>query len=168
MLGLAEVVLALAELGQRPAEGVLADLAELPQQVVAAKLLRGKGGDIMRAAYCRCIPALYHVGPPGVLPCGTQSTQRHVGCWHSGLSAQRQGCMHMRTVGVALPAVAEVGGMMCARTLVCMPPTLCHRVCLAMGKIDGSVMSMSSCACPSQYCGAQGLGSACNSPQPQT
>lgn len=57
MLGLAEVVLALAELGQRPAEGVLADLAELPQQVVAAKLLRGKGGDIMRAAYCRCIPA---------------------------------------------------------------------------------------------------------------
>ena len=53
VLGLAEVVQALADLGHRPAAGVQADLAELPQRIVGAKLLRGKGGDIMRAAYCR-------------------------------------------------------------------------------------------------------------------
>ena len=53
VLGLAEVVKALADLGHKPAEGVQAQLADLPQQVVAAKLLRGKGGDVMRAAYCR-------------------------------------------------------------------------------------------------------------------
>ena len=53
VLGLAEVVQALADLGHKPAEGVQADLAQLPQRMVGAKLLRGKGGDIMRAAYCR-------------------------------------------------------------------------------------------------------------------
>ena len=65
VLGLAEVVQALADLGHKPAERVQADLAQLPQRIVGAKLLRGKGGDIMRAAYCRWLPPL-------LCPCGAR------------------------------------------------------------------------------------------------
>ena len=75
MLGLAEIMQALAELGVQPEAGILPALAALPQQVVSAKLLRGKGGDIMRCACCRCLPALTFSkqasGPP-VIGTGVQ------------------------------------------------------------------------------------------------
>lgn len=56
MLGLAEVLEALARQQQPPQGPIMGALAALPQQVVAAKLLRGKGGDLMRGAYCRWGP----------------------------------------------------------------------------------------------------------------
>ena len=54
LLGLAEVVHGLAQLGLQAEPSIQPALAALPQQVVAGKLLRGKGGDTVRTACCRC------------------------------------------------------------------------------------------------------------------
>ena len=61
VLGLAEVILAVHMLGQQqqaPAQHQLSEeqkdsIAQLPHALQAAMFLRGKGGEIMRAALCR-------------------------------------------------------------------------------------------------------------------
>lgn len=54
VVGIAEVVLALAATGtQLPAE-VQRSVAAVVPDILAAHLCRGKGGELMRFAICRC------------------------------------------------------------------------------------------------------------------
>ena len=53
LLGLGELILSLKEHSIEVTDDRLHAIAEIPKQVSAAKLLRGKGGELIRSALCR-------------------------------------------------------------------------------------------------------------------
>ena len=54
LLGTAELLLALQATASRPEPAVLQRAVAEPKRLQAARLFRGKGGELLRAGVCRC------------------------------------------------------------------------------------------------------------------